>query len=347
MRASLRPILAIALAACGGGGGDADSGATTERDTGTTGVDAPRVDAPATPSDSGPQADAGPGGAAFRGAILFTESFEDSDLAGRGWYDMGGPVTLGTMGAPGGGSGSFRCSFTMGATTCPGRPGRHPVPETESVYFSYWVDYQPGWVGSGRPYHPHEFHFVTNQDGDYVGPAATHLTTYMEQVGLRPLLAIQDSLNVDPACVLRNDDSFVGCGGDFSTYPFTEMRSVASCNGLAGDVDGRDCFSTGSGWYSARMWRAPGVAFTTGTWHFVETYFRLNTIVGGIGQVDGGIRLWVDGALLVSSDAVLLRTGQHPTMRFDQFLSSQYIGDGSPIDQTVYYDELTIARGLP
>jgi hypothetical protein len=34
-------------------------------------------------------------------------------------------------------------------------------------------------------------------------------------------------------------------------------------------------------------------------------------------------------------------------MQFDQFLSAQYFGDGSPIDQTVYYDEIAVARGVP
>src|SRR3989449_8148514 len=45
-----------------------------------------------------------------------------------------------------------------------------------SVYLSYWVKYSANWVGSGQPYHPHEFLFLTNEDGAYIGPSATHLT---------------------------------------------------------------------------------------------------------------------------------------------------------------------------
>lgn len=335
-----------------------DAGTTTAIDAGTM----PGVDAgPITGVDAGPMpgvdagvmtgVDAGTamGGAAYRGTVFFTEGFEDSNLNARGWYDHGAAVLEATEHAPVAGSASsFRCHFTRGATTCPGRPGRHALTDSESVYFSYWVQYTPGWVGSGHPYHPHEFHFLTNQDGRFTGPSSSHLTTYIENVGLVPRLALQDALNVDTGCVLRNDDSFVGCRGSFATYPFTEMRSVASCNGLVGDLDERDCYMTGAGaWYSTRGWAAPRPLYTTGVWHFVESYWRLNSVAGGVGRADGAIRLWVDGALVVSSDTVLMRTGARPGLAFNQFLVATYIGDGSPIAQDVLYDELTIAEGVP
>jgi hypothetical protein len=321
-----------------------------------SGVEAARDAGGSEGADSGASADAATGdaggtplgGEAYRGEVLVHERFEDGEFSARGWYDASGAASLSAEEhAPVEGSArSFRCHFAEGANVCAGSPGRYEFAPSESVYLSYWVKYAEGWVGSGVPYHPHEFHFVTTEDDRFVGPARTHLTTYIEQVGLVPMLALQDSRNVDTACILRNNDTFEGCGGSFEDYEFSEARSVAACNGLLGDVDGRDCFPTGADtWYSARAWRGTEPAFEPGRWHFVEAYFRLNSIEGGVGQVDGAIRMWIDGEQVVGSDRVLMRTGEHPEMRFNQFLVAPYIGDGSPVEQTVYYDELVIARG--
>ena len=193
---------------------------------------------------------------------------------------------------------------------------------------------------------------MTDADDPYVGPANSRLTTYVEHVGGTPQLALQDSLNVDPACVLLNGDQVVGCNGDFDSYRFTEQRSVAACNGLLGPLDGRDCYDTGFGYYSLRFWSAEVRAFGDAPpwdktdWHEVHAYFRLNEIVDGIGVPDGQMRYWVDGEELIALDGVLLRTGAYPDMRFDQFLISPYIGDGSPVDQTMWVDELQILAGL-
>jgi len=333
----IRVLPLLVLLACGaemGGRGDgpgpSDDGAAT--DLGAAADAAKDADG-----------DAGAGGAIPRGEILFVESFDDDDFASRGWYDgPAGAISTTSHDGPG----AFDCTFELGGTSCrDGKPARHAITPTETVYVSLWVRYDATWVGSGRAYHPHEFHFTTNEDSQWVGPANTHLTLYIEHVGGQPRLAMQDSSNVDAGCILRNDDSFVGCGGDFATYPFTEARSAASCNGLVGDWDSRDCFDGGY-WYSAKGWEA-GEALTNGQWHFVEAYFALNSIVGGVGLVDGRVRYALDGKLLISSDAVLLRTGLHETMRFDHFLMLPYIGDGSPIEQTVLYDELTVATGKP
>src|SRR2546425_8913290 len=37
---------------------------------------------------------------------------------------------------------------------------------------------------------------------------------------------------------------------------------------------------------------------------------------------------------LFRSIDVLLRTGAHPTMKFNQFMIAPYIGDGSPVDRS-------------
>jgi hypothetical protein len=325
-----------------------------------------------TQTGAGPSGPAGPGsggasGASTAGAggstgadipgggtVLFEEDFDDAAFSTRGWYDSSGGAISGAEHAPNSSS-SFECAFAQGATSCSGgTPARHPVTPTETVYQSFWIKFSANWVGSGVAYHPHMMHFITDADPDYVGPAHTFLTTYQEVVGGEARIAIQDSKNVDLSCILRNDDTFVGCNGDFSTYPFTEARSVASCNGLAGYVEMRDCFSNGNGtWYSARAWGSPG-AFTDGAgpndktaWHFVEVYYEMNTIEGGVGVPNGKIRWVQDGQVLISSDQILLRTAQHATLRFDQFAMLPYIGPGSPVAQSLFIDDIVVATARP
>lgn len=42
-----------------------------------------------------------------------------------------------------------------------------------------------------------------------------------------------------------------------------------------------------------------------------------------------------------------MRTAQHPNMKFDQFLIAPWIGDGSPVDQTMWVDNLTVETTRP
>jgi len=41
---------------------------------------------------------------------------------------------------------------------------------------------------------------------------------------------------------------------------------------------------------------------------------------------------------------VLMRTAQHADMKFNQFIIAPWIGDGSPIDQTFWLDDLVVAN---
>lgn len=336
-----------------GGSGDGGSGGGTTMSAGGSGGGATGTPAGGTGGSGtgggtgGENADI-PGG----GTILFEEKFEDADFASRGWYD-GPNGALSAEHAEG--ASSFECLFEAGATSCKGgKPARHPVPPTESVYLSFHLRFSDGWVGSGKPYHPHMLHFLTDADDKYVGPSHTHLTTYTEVVQGKALLALQDSKNVDLNCILKNDDSFVGCDGDFDSYSFTEDRSACACNGLAGFVDGRDCFPNGDGtWYSSRGWYADG-AFTDeagpayeGDWHFVEVYFELNTVEGGVGVPNGKIRWVQDKKTLISSDQILFRTGAFASMKFNQLAMLPYIGDGSPMEQSFWIDHLTVATARP
>ena len=297
-------------------------------------------------------------GGLAEGQILVNEPFEDTNFAARGWYDGSTSPTLSTTEHIPGSQRSFECRYLAGQRGCQGgSPSRVIFTETEIFYLTYWVKYSANWQGSNRSYHPHEFYVVTNADTRYVGPANTHLTAYVEQVEGNPRLAIQDSRNVDNGCIIRNNGSFQGCNGNAATYPFTENRSVASCNGIAGFLQIKDCYNTGSYWYSARGWAADGVyfrdqpgAYYKNDWHIVEAMFQMNTIANGRGVADGKIRYWLDGNLLISSDQILLRTGANANMKFNQLILGPYIGDGSPVDQTMWIDGLVLSttrQGAP
>jgi hypothetical protein len=288
------------------------------------------------------------------GAVLFRERFDDANFTSRGWYD--GPTgRISTAEHAPGSVSAYECAFAQGAMSCTdGKPSRHQFAPSETVYASFWLKFSANWTGSGRPYHPHMFHFINDLDDDRVGPARTYLTTYTEVVNGRAVLALQDAKNVDPNCILRNNDTFVGCGGSFNSYQFTENRSVNACNGLVGELRGRDCFPTGdNAWYSSRSWSSPdafanepGPRFKS-DWHFVEVYFAMNSVQGGIGVPDGKIRWVQDGRTLIASDRILMRTGRHAMLRFDQFAMLPYIGPGSPAAQSFWVDDLTVATARP
>jgi len=273
---------------------------------------------------------------------LIQETFEDGSFAARGWYDNSAMSTTTAQHVTGSTS-ALEMHFLPGATTPTwGGAARRQFPASESVYLSYWVKYSSNWVGSGHTYHPHEFLFLTNEDGVYSGLSFTHLTTYVEenyQNGGIPSLSMQDGLNIDQTRILQ----------DLSSV--TENRGAAGCNG---NTDGyaTSCYQSGGQYTNEKIWRAsqpyfqpnPGAGYK-GEWHFVEAYFQLNSIQNGKGINNGILRYWFDGQLVIDRTNVLLRTGAHPTMKFNQFIVAPYIGDGSPVDQTMWVDNLTVATG--
>jgi hypothetical protein len=280
------------------------------------------------------------------GNVLLRETFEDGAFGSRGWYDNTGMATT-TAEHIAGSTRALEVHFPAGATTPTwGNASRHLFAETESVYLSFWVKYSANWVGSGHPYHPHEFLFMTNVEDAYAGPSFSHLTTYIEHSyqsnGGVPLLQLQDGMNIDQSRI----------GLDLTNL--TENRAVAGCNGI---LDGHPagCYDTGGGTYDneKKLYAAqPFFLASTGPrykgdWHLVEAYFQLNSIRNGKGVADGVMRYWFDGQLAIDHRDVLLRTGAHPNMRFNQFLVAPYIGDGAPVDQTMWVDDLTVATARP
>jgi Bacterial TSP3 repeat len=274
-----------------------------------------------------------------RATTLFEEQFEDANFAARGWYDGPG-VALSSVEHLPGSTKSAEFHWLRGAMTpASGGAFRRKFTASDSVYVSYWLKYSTNYTGSNKPYHPHEFLLMTTKNGDYAGPAYTHLTGYIEQNEGMPQLAIQDGQNIDERRI----------GQDLTTI--TENRSVAGCNG--NNPDGYvsvDCYLAGKSHWNGKVWKAGQIYFQDtvgpyykGDWHRIEVYFKLNSISDGKAVADGQLKYWYDDALIIDHSNVIMRTGANPDMKWNQFLIAPYIGDGSPVDQSMWVDNLLVA----
>ncbi len=140
----------------------------------------------------------------------------------------------------------------------------------------------------------------------------------------------------------------------FGTPPFnlsgvTENRSTCGCNGVVEPNVVTSCFSFPP-WYNDKEIISPTKIAPTAwrnQWIHVEAYFQLNSVVGGIGVPDGVMQYWFNGTLMIDRHDILMRTGARPTLKFNQFLIAAYIGDGSPVDQYMWIDDLTVATAKP
>ncbi|MCL5990871.1 MAG: T9SS type A sorting domain-containing protein [Bacteroidetes bacterium] len=273
-------------------------------------------------------------------STFFHESFDDENYSARGWYDepkfnLDSTDFIGNYGC------SARFTFLQGERT-PKAGGRIQFTPSDEIYLSYWVKYSANYVGSQKTYHPHEFNFTTTENHQYVGPAYTHLTTYIEHNNGIPLLVIQDGDNVDENNI----------GKDLKNI--TEYRAVAGCNGSSDSYPEGDCYLNVNLHWNGKQWKASKAYFSDSIgpyykndWHFIEAYFKLNSIQDGKGVPDGIIQYWYDGTLIIDAPNAALRTGAFPDMKFNQFLVLPYIGDGSPVEQTMWVDELTVASSRP
>ena len=280
--------------------------------------------------------------------VLFTETFENTSFTSRGWYDAATPLLSTSEKFAGNSAGQWR--FLQGAQIpSAGMAMRHKFTPTSSVYLSMYIKYSANWVGSGRSYQPHEFHFLSSSDADYAGPGHNWMTVYVEhsyQNGGRPLVAIQDNKSINT--------SFGNPPVDLRLL--TEDRSVAGCNGPVELGLTSTCFALPGAsppWYNFKQFLAP-VAFQPNPgsgykndWNFIEAYFQMNTVVAGVGLPNGIMQYWFNGQLIIDRRDVLFRTGARSTLQFGQFLIAPYIGDGSPADQSMYIDNLTVATGRP
>lgn len=238
--------------------------------------------------------------------VFFRESFDDDRLAQRGWYD-GTSFAITGAGAQEG-AGCIAYHWKAGTTTPENSSAmRRQFPPTETVYVRFHIKLSPNWGWSGRTYHPHLMHFLTTENDRFHGPAASHLTLYIEPQDGRLRLAAQDIQNQDAPHGLTQGPLRGGYNGTF--------------------FDSREKL------------------FTDDQWHCVEALFRLNTLDRERDRpnADGIARAWFDGRLVVDRTDVILRSTDFPNMKFNQFLLAPYFGDGLlPHEQTLWIDELVV-----
>jgi hypothetical protein len=237
---------------------------------------------------------------------LFTESFEDSHLHQRGWYD-GGKFTI-TNARPFAGKGCIEYAWKAGGTTPDSSTGVRRIFEpTEVVYLRAYIRLSKGWGWTGRDYHPHLMHFMTTENTAYHGPAASHLTVYIEPQGGRLRLAATDMQNKD------------------TPHGLTQGALKGGFNG--------------------KMYDSKEVFFNDDQWHCVEALYQLNTLdlKADKPNADGIVRGWFDGKLVIDRTDVILRSTDYPKMKFNQFLLTPYFGPGLlPHAQTLWIDELAV-----
>ena len=286
----------------------------------------------------------------FGGTTLFQENFADTNFSARGWYDgsyTASSITTSTgvvSGAPY--PSAFECHFLKGATACAGGDLKRMLfTPSNSLYISYWIKLSSNWVGSGVSYHPHIINFITNANGPYDGLASTHLTGYMEVNGNDVRFQLQDGQNINMSNLNVNL-----CPGQRGT---TESRANFGCNGICNSDTWdypADCYNlSGTTWTNDVA--ISSVSLSLNAWHHIEGYFQMNTISGGIGQNNGIMQGWVDGKQVLNYTDLIYRTNQYPTMQWNQFIVAPYMaptsGTGSPVDQTFWIDDLTVATSRP
>jgi len=181
------------------------------------------------------------------------------------------------------------------------------------------VTYSDNWVGSGLPYHPHEFMILSDRDGDYMNPSNAWLAAYIEhnyQNGGVPRLSMQENKAIN-----------LGYGSvpnDLSSL--TENRSTSGCNGVAEPKVHTSCYYNPP-WYNDKEISAANVWFQPnpgpgykGNWNHVEVYLQLNSVVGGVGVPDGVMQYWFKGALAI--DPATTSGGARARARPSSFTSS-------------------------
>lgn len=237
---------------------------------------------------------------------LFSESFEDSQLLKRHWYD-GSRFTVSETQSDQG-NGCIEYSWKANSTNPASSSGMRRLFEpTNTVYLRCYIKLSKGWGWTRRDYHPHLIQFMTTENGAYHGPAGSHLTVYVEPWNGKLRLAAQDIQNKD------------------APHGLTQGELKGGFNGRSFDSKEK--------------------LFIDDAWHCVEAMFQLNSLDAKADKpvADGVVRGWFDGELVIEQTDVVLRSTDFPDMKFNQFLLLPYFGPGLlPHAQTLWIDELAV-----
>jgi hypothetical protein len=249
---------------------------------------------------------------------LFKESFDDAKFGERAWYDLGAVRIAPDASA---GKGCLEYEWVAGKENVQGSsPMRRLFLPTDRIYVAFDMKLSKGWGWSGRNYHPHLINLLTTENGKWHGPAASHLTLYIEPVAGKLRLAAQDIQNKDAPHGLTQGPLKGGYNGKFYDSEkevfLTPTRSVSEGDTIEG-------------------------------WHRVEAYFQLNTLdlAADKPNRDGIVRGWFNGKLVVEHTDIVLRSTDFPKMQFNQFFVGPYFSPGLlPHPQKLWIDELVVAR---
>ncbi len=237
--------------------------------------------------------------------ILFSESFEDENLISREWYD--GSVARISKDACKG-KGSIEYEWVKGEQKVQGSSGfRRLFEPSEEIYLRYYLKLSKGWQWTNVNYHPHLTHFMTTENSAHHGPAASHLTLYIEPVNGKLRLGAQDIQNKDMPHGLTQG----------------ELR----------------------GGYNGKLYDSKEIVFDDNEWHCVEAYFKLNSLdlTNDKPNRDGIVIGWVDGKEVIKHTDIILRSTDFPDMKFNQFLMTPYFGPGLlNNNQKLWIDEMVV-----
>jgi hypothetical protein len=238
--------------------------------------------------------------------VIFSESFDDGSLADRQWYD-GSQFRI--VGGARAGVGCLEYEWASGDSQAIGSSGvRRLFEPTGEIYIRFYLKLSKGWGWTHRNYHPHLINILTTENSKWHGPAASHLTMYVEPVNGRLRLAATDIQN------------------EKQPHGLTQGPLKGGFNGTLFD--------------------SSEVLFTDDNWHCLEAFFKLNTLdlENDRPNRDGIARGWFDGKLVIDHTDVVLRSTDFPKMKFNQFLMMPYFGPGLlPHPQSLWIDELVVA----
>ena len=277
-----------------------------------------------------------------KGTLLFSESFENTSWAARGWWDDGssGNAVI----ASGGQSGNALTWTWAAEADTPTGWGtmRNRLSSAASEFIiEYYVRFTAGWRGSGLDWHPHLIHMMSTEDGDYSGMSSANSDLYFEvhtgtssPYSIVPRTSHQDELRVNISNGAVPND----------LVSTTETRSANHCNTpyTLSAATAYDCYSHSGNYYSANHWVSSDVTIPADEWTKVTAYVKRNTFTDGVGNFDGVMKVWVGDNLAISSEQVLYAAGSYQDTAWDKVVLAPYIGSGSPIEQTMRLDELSI-----